>query len=103
MSHSLQLAFLTAGLSWTSEWITLLLLALPGSVIGIGLIRLWNTKVTSFIYASPVILILGYLAQYAILPTRVVAASLHAVPRSLEQAAWLSGARVALARALALE
>jgi iron(III) transport system permease protein len=82
----------TLFLWWTNEWTTLLLLALPGSVIGIGLINLWNTKVTSFIYASPAILILGYLAQYAILPTRVVAASLHAVPRSLEQAAWLSGA-----------
>ena len=82
----------TLFLWWTNEWIALLLLALPGSVIGIGLISLWNTKATSFIYASPAILILGYLAQYAILPTRVVAASLHAVPRSLEQAAWLSGA-----------
>jgi iron(III) transport system permease protein len=82
----------TLALWWTNEWLALLLLALPGSVIGIGLISLWNTKATSFIYASPAILILGYLAQYAILPMRVVAASLRAVPRSLEQAAWLSGA-----------
>ena len=77
---------------WVSEWLTLLLLALPGSVIGIGLISLWNTKSTSFVYAIPVILILGYIAQYAILPTRVVSASLAAVPRSLEEAAWLGGA-----------
>jgi iron(III) transport system permease protein len=77
---------------WTNEWIALLLLALPGSVIGIGLISLWNTKATGLIYASPAILVLGYLAQYAILPMRVVAASLHAVPYGLEQAAWLSGA-----------
>jgi iron(III) transport system permease protein len=77
---------------WTNEWIALLLLALPGSVIGIGLISLWNTRATNLIYATPAILILGYLAQYAILPMRVVAASLHAVPYALEQAAWLSGA-----------
>jgi iron(III) transport system permease protein len=77
---------------WANEWLALLLLALPGSVIGIGLISLWNTKVTSFIYASPAILILGYVAQYAILPMRVVSASLGAVPRSLEEAARLSGA-----------
>jgi iron(III) transport system permease protein len=77
---------------WVNDWLTLLLLALPGSVIGIGLISLWNAKATSFIYASPVILILGYLAQYAILPMRVVSASLAAVPRSLEEAAWLGGA-----------
>ncbi len=77
---------------WANEWLALLLLALPGSVIGIGLISLWNTKATGFIYASPAILILGYVAQYAILPMRVVSASLGAVPRSLEEAAWLSGA-----------
>ena len=51
-----------------------------------------TSKATSFIYASPAILILGYLAQYAILPMRAVSASLAAVPRSLEEAAWLSGA-----------
>jgi iron(III) transport system permease protein len=77
---------------WTNEWLAFLLLALPGSVIGIGLISVWNTAATNFIYASPVILILGYLTQYAILPMRVVSASLAAVPRSLEEAAWLSGA-----------
>ena len=77
---------------WANEWLALLLLALPGSVIGIGLISLWNTKATSFIYASPAILVLGYVAQYAIFPMRVVAASLGAIPRSLEQAARLSGA-----------
>ena len=38
------------------------------------------------------ILILGYLAQYAMLPMRTVSASIAAVPRSLEEAAWLSGA-----------
>jgi iron(III) transport system permease protein len=77
---------------WTNEWLALLLFALPGSVIGIGLISVWNTAVTNFIYASPVILILGYLTQYAILPMRIVSASLAAVPRPLEEAAWLGGA-----------
>jgi len=77
---------------WVNEWLTLLLLALPGSVIGIGLIGLWNHPVTNFIYATPAIIILGYLAQYAMLPLRAVSSSLAAVPRSLEEAAWLSGA-----------
>jgi iron(III) transport system permease protein len=76
---------------WTNEWLAFLLLALPGSVIGVGLVSVWNTTATNFIYASPLILILGYLTQFAILPIRVVSASLAAVPRSLEEAAWLSG------------
>ena len=77
---------------WANELLALFLLALPGSVIGIGLISLWNTKSTSFVYATPAILILGYVAQYAILPMRVVSASLTNVPHSLEDASRLSGA-----------
>jgi ABC-type Fe3+ transport system permease subunit len=60
----------TLSIWWVNEWLVLLLIALPGSVIGIGLIGLWNHPAISFIYASPAILILGYLAQYAVLPTR---------------------------------
>ena len=82
----------TLSIWWINEWLALLLLALPGSVIGVGLIGLWNHPATNFIYASPAILILGYLAQYAVLPMRTVSASVAAVPRSLEEAAWLSGA-----------
>lgn len=74
------------------EWVALLLFTLPGTVIGIGLISLWNTRATNAIYASPAIIILGYLAQYAILPMRMTSASLEAIPRTLEQAARLSGA-----------
>ncbi len=82
----------TLSIWWANEWLALLLFALPGSVVGIGLIGLWNHPATNFIYASPAILILGYLAQYAVLPMRTVSASIAAVPRSLEEAAWLSGA-----------
>jgi iron(III) transport system permease protein len=72
--------------------LALFLFALPGTVIGIGLISLWNTPATGLIYATPAIVILGYLAQYAILPTRMTSAMLHTIPRSLEQAARISGA-----------
>ena len=82
----------TLSIWWVNEWLALLLLALPGSVIGIGLIGLWNHPATNFIYASPAILILGYLAQYAVLPMGTVSAAIAAVPPSLEEAAWLSGA-----------
>lgn len=74
------------------DWLALLLFTLPGTVIGIGLISLWNTDLTNWVYATPAILILGYLAQYAILPMRITSASLEMIPRSLEQAARLSGA-----------
>jgi iron(III) transport system permease protein len=70
----------------------LFLFALPGTVIGIGLIGLWNTPMTSFLYGTPVIVILGYLAQYAILPTRMTWAILERIPASVEYAAQVCGA-----------
>jgi iron(III) transport system permease protein len=72
--------------------LALFLFTLPGTVIGIGLISLWNRPITNAIYASPAIIILGYLAQYAVLPTRMTAAILQRIPPSLEQAAQLCGA-----------
>jgi iron(III) transport system permease protein len=78
---------------WRSvDALALFLFTLPGTVIGIGLISLWNKPMTNAIYATPAIIILGYLAQYAILPTRMTAAILQRIPPSLEQAAQLCGA-----------
>ena len=72
--------------------LALFLFALPGTVIGIGLIGLWNTPVTSFLYGSPVIVIVGYLAQYAVLPTRMTWAILERIPATVEYAAQVCGA-----------
>jgi iron(III) transport system permease protein len=72
--------------------LSLFLFTLPGSVIGIGLISLWNTSATNVVYGTPVIVILGYLAKYIVLPTRMTSAVLERIPPSLEHAARLCGA-----------
>ncbi|MBI1866805.1 MAG: iron ABC transporter permease [Methylocystis sp.] len=78
---------------WRSvDALALFLFTLPGAVIGIGLISLWNRPATNAIYATPAIIILGYLAQYAVLPMRMTAAILQQSPPSLERAAQLCGA-----------
>jgi iron(III) transport system permease protein len=78
---------------WRSiDALALFLFTLPGTVIGIGLISLCNRPVTNAIYSTPAIIILGYLAQYAFISMRMMAASLQRIPPSLERAAQLSGA-----------
>jgi iron(III) transport system permease protein len=78
---------------WQSvDALALFLFTLPGTVIGIGLISLWNRPMTNAIYSTPAIIILGYLAQYAVLPMRMTSAILERIPASLEQAAELCGA-----------
>ena len=82
----------------TTRWwravdtLTLLLFTVPGTVMGIGLIALWNHPATGLLYASSAMIILAYLAQYSALTTRISAAALVRLPTSLEDAAQLSGA-----------
>lgn len=71
--------------------LTLALLSIPGTVLSIGLIRLWNTPGAWFIYTTPALLILGYTAQYCAVTTRLSLAGLMSIPKSFDEAARLSG------------
>ena len=74
------------------DTLTLLLFTLPGTVIGVGLIALWNRPATGFLYASAAVVILAYVAQYTALTSRITLATLANVPPSLEEAAQMTGA-----------
>lgn len=85
--HSKALAF------WRAvDGFTLLLFAMPGSVIGIGLVGLWNHPLTTFVYTTPAIILLGYLAQYLALTSRFTVAALGHIPDSMEEAAQMASA-----------
>jgi iron(III) transport system permease protein len=72
--------------------LTIFLFALPSTVIGIGLISMWNTPWTNFIYSTPLIIILGYLAKYTALTSRISVTQLAQIPPSMEEAAQVGGA-----------
>jgi iron(III) transport system permease protein len=74
------------------DTLTLLLFTLPGTVIGVGLIALWNRPGTGFLYASAVMVIFAYVAQYTALTSRITLATLVNLPSSLEEAARMTGA-----------
>ena len=63
-----------------------------GTVIGVGLIALWNHSATGFVYGSSAMLILAYVAQYCALTSRISIATLANVPVSVEDAAQIGGA-----------
>ena len=69
----------------------LLLFAAPGTVLGVALILTWNRAGLTDVYASVGIVLIGYVAHYTPLAARAIGVSLHASPRSLEEAARLSG------------
>ena len=74
------------------DFLTIFLLTLPSTVIGVGLIVLWNNTITNFIYATPIIFILGYIAQYTAITSRITLASLGQIPPSMEEAGQIVGA-----------
>jgi iron(III) transport system permease protein len=79
---------------WRSvDSMTILLFALPPTVIGIGMIGLWNRPETIFVYGTPLIIILGFLAQYTALTSRITVSTLSQIPPSMEEAAQVSGAK----------
>ena len=80
---------------WCWRWVDSLavfLLALPGTVLGIGLVGLWNTPWTGAVYGTPAIVLLGYLARYSALTGRIAAAQLAQIPPAMEEAAQVEGA-----------
>jgi len=77
----------------TVDSVTIFLLVLPGTVIGIGLAGMWNRPETNFIYTSAAIIILGYVAQYTALTSRITVATLMQIPPSMEEAAQAAGAK----------
>ncbi len=72
--------------------VTIFLFVLPGTVLGIGLISLWNTPWSNIIYATPLIIILGYLAKYSALSSRITITQLAGISPSMEEAAQMAGA-----------
>jgi len=71
---------------------SIFLFALPGTVIGIGLISMWNTPWTNVIYATPIIILFGLLAKYIALSSKISAVQLSQIPSSMEEAAQVAGA-----------
>jgi len=75
-----------------ADAVTIFLFALPGTVIGISLISLWNTPWTNIVYATPLIVIFGLLAKYTALAGKISAVWLAQIPSSMEEAAQVAGA-----------
>ncbi len=71
---------------------SLFLFAIPGTVLGIGLIATWNNSWTQFVYSSLLIIVLGYLARYHVLSSRIILSQLYLISPSMEEAAQLAGA-----------
>jgi len=72
--------------------LTVLAFVTPAAVLGVGLIGAWNRPATQSIYGTLAIIVIGFVARYAVLPTRTFAIAVaHASPH-LEESARVQGA-----------
>lgn len=71
---------------------TILPLGIPGSILGLGLIKLWNNELTGFIYSSFLIIIIVYIARFIPYGILALYSNLKQVDNNLQDAAALSGA-----------
>jgi iron(III) transport system permease protein len=70
-------------------WI--LIYTLPATVLGIGTVQLWSRPLTSVLYGTWAILLLGLLARFVPIAALLLAAGVRQMPESLEEAALVHG------------
>jgi iron(III) transport system permease protein len=80
-----------ARLKALADVLWILLFTLPGTVLGIGLVRLWNQPLTNPLYGTWVTLLLGLLARFVPIAALLLAAGVRQMPASLEEAALVHG------------
>jgi iron(III) transport system permease protein len=66
--------------------------AVPSTIVGVGLIGLWNRPGVGVLYGTDVMFIIGYLARFVPVAALAIAAATRYVPTSHEEAAAVSGA-----------
>jgi iron(III) transport system permease protein len=65
----------------------------PAAVLGVGLVAAWNRPATQLVYSGPAILVIGYLARYAVIGSRPIFTAISQTSSHLEDAAAVAGAR----------
>ena len=80
-------------LGQSADILFIVLFAVPSTIVGVGLIGLWNRPGPfGAVYGTDVMLLLGYLARFIPVAALALAASTRYVPVSHEEAAAVAGA-----------
>lgn len=80
---------------WSSilEYSSLIPFAVPATVLGIGLIKLWNRPFTQVIYGSSLIILIAYVAHFVPFTIRIILSDMKKIAVDLEEVAFLTTSR----------
>lgn len=77
----------------TFDLVLLVIFAVPSTVLGVGLIGLWNRPgLPGELYTTQAIIIIAYVARFVTVAALILAANVRQIPESLEEAADVAGA-----------
>jgi len=74
------------------DTLLLIIFAVPSTVLGIGLIKFFNTANLDAIYSSFWIIIIAYLGKFVFISHKLIGNALIQIPKSLEESAQMMGA-----------
>lgn len=78
---------------WMADVALIVMFAVPSTIIGVGIIGLWNRSgLPGEIYASQGIIVVTYLARFTPIAALMLATSVRQIPVSFEEAAEVAGA-----------
>lgn len=88
--------YVFAKLSLTRKWeaidfVLLFVFAIPSTVLGISLIRFFNSPSFNFIYGSSMIVLIAYLARFVFVSQRIISANMRQIPTTYNEAAVIIG------------
>jgi iron(III) transport system permease protein len=71
------------------DYLTFVPFAFPATLLGIGLIYLWNRPYSEAVYTGSLILVIAYTARFVPFAVRALSSSSKQIAGSLKDAAWL--------------
>jgi len=73
------------------DWLLLIVFAIPSTIIGISLIKFYNQEGLNFIYSSSAIILIGYIAKFSFVSSKLIGNAIKQIPKSLNELAQIQG------------
>ena len=75
------------------NWLLLFAFTIPSIILGISLIKFYNQPIFNIIYSGYAIIVIGFIAKFSFISTKLIGNSIKQIPESLIESAQIAGVR----------